>query len=477
MLTSRSSAVSLLAALVFVSGCASTPAEPPAMQSEAVDAPALSFSQAEDEAETVEPKAGGAGDDDGDADSSQPADLSGLELIEIVLPPIPPVALPDISVLNSTGDIVAAQLGDLVAPESGVELVSVSCADEGALVYSGSNTGDDVFDIEEDGSGTYREESGQGLVSLDVEADGSGQFYDSTSGGLVTIQVEPDGAGVYTNEQGSALTTISVADDGSGEYFSDDNEQLETVRLKPDGSGEYYLEVGDGLLTIDAQADGSGQYYHRSAADGLVTTIEVLASGGWLVNQVASSRRSELVVDPDGSGSYSVSGLSSGGFEFDSDGLGLGDGAGQAIVLPEAPRFAVADEFPSLGRLGSLAPPCATVIRFDSALLFGFGSATLLEDSAAVIAEVVEAVETVGKPVQVVGHTDSVGSEEANMTLSLARAEAVNSALLTAGLTVATEVDGVGESQPVAANESPDGEDSPSGRAQNRRVEIVIPEQ
>ena len=471
MLASRSGMSGLFAALMLMSGCSfASGGEPATMQSEEVDAPALSSAATEESELEAQP-------DEAASDDSESADLSGLDVVEIVLPPIPPVALPDISVLNSTGDIVAAQLGDLVAPESGVELVSVSCADEGALVYSGSNTGDDVFDIEEDGSGTYREESADGLVSLDVEADGSGQFIDSTSAGLVTIRVESDGSGVYTNEQGSALTTISVTDDGSGEYFSEDNEQLETVRLKPDGSGEYYLQVGEGLLTIDAQADGSGQYYHASASDGLTTTIQVREDASWVVNQVASSRRSELVVNPDGSGSYSVSGLSSGGFEFDSSGLGIGDGAGQAIVLPEPPRFAVADEFPALGRLGSLAPPCATVIRFDSALLFDFGSATLLAETASVIAEVVEAIEAVGKPVQVVGHTDSVGGEEANLSLSLARAEAVDAALRDAGLSVPTEVDGVGESQPVAPNETPEGEDSPSGRAQNRRVEIVIPEQ
>lgn len=456
----------VVASVVLASGCLSAPSEPPVMQSEAVD----TVNNADSTPTDSTPKP--------DAASGEPVDLAGLELIDIVLPPIPPVALPDISVLNSTGDIVAAQLGDLIAsPENGVELVSVSCADEGDLVYSGSNTGDDVFDIDDDGSGTYREETSAGLVSLDVDSDGSGQFYDSTSGGVVTIQVAADGSGVYTSEQGSALTTISVAADGSGEYYSKDDDQLESVRLKTDGGGEYVLEMGDGLLTIDARPDGSGEYYHRSATDGLVTTIEVRPDSSWVVNQVGSSRRSQLTVSPDGSGSYSVSGLSSGGFEFDTDGVGIGDAADRAIVLPEAPHFAVADEFPSLGRLGSLTPPCATVIRFDSALLFDFGSATLLEETASVIADVVDAIESVGRPVRVVGHTDSVGGDDANLSLSLARAEAVDTALRNAGLTVSTEVDGVGESQPVAPNETADGEDSPTGRAQNRRVEIVIPEQ
>lgn len=35
---------------------------------------------------------------------------------------------------------------------------------------------------------------------------------------------------------------------------------------------------------------------------------------------------------------------------------------------------------------------------------------------------------------------------------------------------------GVGEGQPVAPNEAPDGADDPEGRARNRRVEVVIRE-
>lgn len=67
------------------------------------------------------------------------------------------------------------------------------------------------------------------------------------------------------------------------------------------------------------------------------------------------------------------------------------------------------------------------------------------------------------------GHTDSVGSEDSNMSLSQRRAEAVRSYLVTQGISATrlTTV-GKGEGSPVASN------DSISGRQMNRRVEVII---
>ncbi len=68
----------------------------------------------------------------------------------------------------------------------------------------------------------------------------------------------------------------------------------------------------------------------------------------------------------------------------------------------------------------------------------------------------------------VIGHTDATGPERANLKLSERRARAV--ALLLAGQGIPTGrifYQGAGESQPVASN------DTPAGRAKNRRVEIV----
>jgi outer membrane protein OmpA-like peptidoglycan-associated protein len=67
------------------------------------------------------------------------------------------------------------------------------------------------------------------------------------------------------------------------------------------------------------------------------------------------------------------------------------------------------------------------------------------------------------------GYTDSIGSEEANRTLSGRRADAVMTALLGMGVSQGQLVaQGFGEDNPVAGN------DNAGGRQMNRRVEIVL---
>ena len=71
--------------------------------------------------------------------------------------------------------------------------------------------------------------------------------------------------------------------------------------------------------------------------------------------------------------------------------------------------------------------------------------------------------------IQVVGNTDSRGSEESNLDLSRRRAQAVADELIADGVSsgrIASR--GVGESMQIATN------DTPEGRAQNRRVDIVV---
>ncbi|EAS48741.1 MAG: OmpA family protein [Aurantimonas coralicida] len=71
--------------------------------------------------------------------------------------------------------------------------------------------------------------------------------------------------------------------------------------------------------------------------------------------------------------------------------------------------------------------------------------------------------------VNVYGHTDSQGSDGYNFTLSQQRASSVSQLLASQGVDPRRlNTQGFGESQPVASN------DTESGRAQNRRVEIAI---
>lgn len=71
--------------------------------------------------------------------------------------------------------------------------------------------------------------------------------------------------------------------------------------------------------------------------------------------------------------------------------------------------------------------------------------------------------------IQIIGHTDNTGDASFNQTLSVNRANAVADVLLDAGVPVVRiNTVGRGETEPVASNLTPEG------RAQNRRVEIVI---
>ncbi len=67
------------------------------------------------------------------------------------------------------------------------------------------------------------------------------------------------------------------------------------------------------------------------------------------------------------------------------------------------------------------------------------------------------------------GHTDSIGSAAYNLKLSKLRAEAVAKALIERGISASRlTVIGKGESEPIASN------DTPEGRALNRRVEVIL---
>jgi OOP family OmpA-OmpF porin len=71
--------------------------------------------------------------------------------------------------------------------------------------------------------------------------------------------------------------------------------------------------------------------------------------------------------------------------------------------------------------------------------------------------------------ISVEGHTDAIGSDEYNEQLSLRRSEVVYRYLVNHGVAPdRLEVVGYGESRPVASNETP------SGRAQNRRTELHV---
>jgi OOP family OmpA-OmpF porin len=104
--------------------------------------------------------------------------------------------------------------------------------------------------------------------------------------------------------------------------------------------------------------------------------------------------------------------------------------------------------------------------------LFDFDKAVLKDQGKAELHNLDENIKSKGARVvdiDVVGHTDSIGSTEYNQELSERRAMAVKEYMVSEGID-ATIIDatGKGESEPVASN------DTSEGQAQNRRVEIHV---
>ena len=148
---------------------------------------------------------------------------------------------------------------------------------------------------------------------------------------------------------------------------------------------------------------------------------------------------------------------------------------GQQVKADKAPTVGKVGKFP---KVDSLKPveSCGTTITLEDGVLFDFGKSDIRPEAAATLKKLSEVLTSAKVPAaHVYGHTDSIGDDASNQTLSEERATAVVSELKKDGVTATLDSQGFGESKPVAPNTNSDGSDNPAGRQANRRVEIFIP--
>ncbi len=180
-----------------------------------------------------------------------------------------------------------------------------------------------------------------------------------------------------------------------------------------------------------------------------------------------------------------------------SNGDGAGDGEGSGTATPteleiEQRRQEAERELAerALGELQDLQDEIAgaaelqgvgdnIAFRFDgkglvlsltnSSVLFDSGSADLKLSGQVVLQTIVPALQGIPNELMIEGHTDDVGTADANYSLSADRANAVRRFLaLQGGFEGRLQIAGWGEERPIADNATAEG------RAQNRRVEITI---
>ena len=123
------------------------------------------------------------------------------------------------------------------------------------------------------------------------------------------------------------------------------------------------------------------------------------------------------------------------------------------------------------------SPPPKVIDRLTIHVNFDFDKSDIRKVDVPELKKAIDFVKKYrGAKVKLEGHTDSKGTEEYNQKLSERRAEAVKQYLIKEGAVNSSMISatGYGESRPVAPNKTPDGKDNPAGRAENRRVEILI---
>jgi len=146
-------------------------------------------------------------------------------------------------------------------------------------------------------------------------------------------------------------------------------------------------------------------------------------------------------------------------------GGGLGGILGHAICdpIPEPPA-------PKVAQVPPPPPPPKTKIATLKGPNFAFDKAVLTADGERLLDQAVKTMQdNPSITVTCNGYTDSVGSDGYNLKLSERRADAARAYLLKKGV-AATRVKsrGFGKAEPVASNATAEG------RAENRRVEIVV---
>ena len=110
------------------------------------------------------------------------------------------------------------------------------------------------------------------------------------------------------------------------------------------------------------------------------------------------------------------------------------------------------------------------VVKFDSGILFDVDKYNLKTEAQSNLQNLAASLQKNPETnVMIIGHTDSTGSAAHNIDLSVKRADAVKNYIALANVDPnRLSVQGKGDTEPIADNGTPEG------RAQNRRVEIVI---
>ena len=224
-------------------------------------------------------------------------------------------------------------------------------------------------------------------------------------------------------------------------------------------------------------------------ADGRCERLVSANASGGSTTATARNRAptARINCQPEGEADQPITFTAEGSIDPDNDRLtyrwDFGDGDTATFTVPTASdRYTRAGNYTVRltvddGRGGTNTTTCTITIvkriimgETKERVLFDFDKADLKPAWQQIVAEVVkEMKENPQLRAHLIGHADSTGSDAYNMGLSRRRAEATRNAMVRMGIPAANiTLEARGESQPIASN------DTAEGRAQNRRVEIIL---
>ena len=318
----------------------------------------------------------------------------------------------------------------------------------GFNMYLGSGDEDDA---DEDGLSNGEERKlGTNPNNPDSDGDGLKDGEEVNRYKTNPLQKDTDGDGLTDGDEVSKYKTDPTKSDTDGDGLTDGDEVLKynTDPLKMDTDGDG-LTDGDEVLK-----------YHT---DPLKVDTDGDGLSDW--DEVKTYNTDPTKSDTDGDGltdSEEVKQYHTNPLKADTDGGGVTDGIEvQRKTNPLNPKDDVMKETIILEK-------GKTVIL--EGVNFASGSATLAKSSEKTLEKAYNALVANSEiAVEIAGYTDNVGKPDANDNLSARRAQSVKTWLVKKGIpgTRLTTV-GKGMRDPIAPNDSPDG------RAQNRRIEFHV---
>ncbi len=267
---------------------------------------------------------------------------------------------------------------------------------------------------------------------------------------------DTDGDGVVDSKDQCPETPAEVLVDDFGCPLDADGDGVPDYLDKCPNS-EPGMEVDESGCTIDSDGDGV-----PDRIDKCPNTAK-----GQKVNELGCP-------DSDGDGVYDNNDKCTDtpkGAPVDADGCPKdSDGDGVPDYKDECPNTPAGTQVDEVGCAKADTVTIVKEILLQGDTNFEFNKAELLPQAYPVLNELAENIKKNPKTRwRIEGHTDAVGSDSYNMDLARRRAESVLNYLLSQGVDRSRlEIVPLGESQPVATN------DTQEGRAMNRRVEIKM---